>query len=393
MPNILETPSPWNRYRRYAFPVLWVLLAVGLVLVSDVLSPFIGAVLFAYLLAPLVRRITALRIGRFHIPRWMAVLLIYIVLTLTITVYGVLAVPRLTAEFRNLVRESEDFIVSLTPERIKQLTLDAKHFLDEYDIPIKIVSPAIPIESDEARPGFVINLEDTIRENVTKVADTLRENFLHYLKLGPAFAANAFRKVFMAFLILMVTAFLLVDPDRPLRFLRRILPVQFHSGFDELLKEIDARLAGVVRGQVLICLINGLLTFIGLYFVFGVKFAFMLSTLAAVLSLVPIFGSILSSLPIVAVALTDGLSTGAGTLLWIIGIHLLEANLLNPKIMGETSRIHPALIVLVLLAGEHFYGVVGALFSVPILSVLLACYGMLQHKASQWNDDYYQASK
>jgi predicted PurR-regulated permease PerM len=390
MPDRLETPSPWNRYRKYAFPVLWLLLVAGLVLVSDVLAPFIGAVLLAYLLAPLVRRITAVRIGRFHMPRWMAVLLIYTVLILTVTVYGVLAVPRLAAEFRNLVRESEDFIVSLTPERITQLTIDAKQFLEEHDIPIKIVSPAIPRENDVEKPGLVINLEETIRENANKIADTLRENFLHYLKLGPAFAANAFRKVFMVFLILMVTAFLLVDPDRPLHFLRHILPVQFHSGFDELLKEIDTRLAGVVRGQVLICLINGLLTFIGLYFVFGVKFAFMLSTLAAFLSLVPIFGSILSSLPIVAVALTEGFSTGLGALLWIIGIHLLEANLLNPKIMGDAARIHPALIVLVLLAGEHFYGVLGALFAVPILSVLLACYSVLQHKASQWNDEYYQ---
>jgi predicted PurR-regulated permease PerM len=191
----------------------------------------------------------------------------------------------------------------------------------------------------------------------------------------------------------MVAAFLLVDPDRPFRFFRRLLPIQFHSGFNQLLEEIDSRLAGVVRGQVLICLINGLLTFIGLYFVFNVKFAFMLSTLAAVMSLVPIFGSILSSLPIVAVALTGGLSTGVGTLLWIIGVHLLEASVLNPKIMGTQARIHPALVVLVLLVGEHFYGVVGALFAVPILSVLLACYGMLQHKANQWNDEYYQAPK
>ena len=390
---MLETPSPWNRYRRYAFPVLWLVLIAGLALVSEVLAPFIGAVLLAYLLAPLVRRLTALRIKRFHMPRWVAVLTIYIVLILTMTIYGALAVPRLAAEFRNLIRESEDFIVSLTPERINQLTLDAKQFLDERDIPIKIVSPAIPRDNDADKPGFVINLEDTIRENANKIADTLRENFLHYLKLGPAFVANAFRKVFMVFLILMVTAFLLVDTDRPLHFFRRILPVQFHSGFNELLKEIDSRLAGVVRGQVLICLINGLLTFIGLYFIFGVKFAFMLSTLAAVLSLVPIFGSILSSLPIVAVALTEGLSTGVGALLWIIGIHLIEANILNPKIMGESARIHPALVVLVLLAGEHFYGVLGALFAVPMLSVLLACYGLLQHKASQWNDEYYQTSK
>ena len=132
--------------------------------------------------------------------------------------------------------------------------------------------------------------------------------------------------------------------------------------------EIDIGLAGVVRGQVLICLVNGVLTFIGLI-ILGVKFPVMLSTLAAVMSLIPIFGSILSSIPIVFVALTTGFMTGVGALLWIIGIHLVEANLLNPKIMGESAKIHPALVVFVLVAGEHFYGIVGALFAVPITSV------------------------
>jgi predicted PurR-regulated permease PerM len=56
-------------------------------------------------------------------------------------------------------------------------------------------------------------------------------------------------------------------------------------------------------------------------------------------------------------------------LLWIIGIHQIEANLLNPKIIGVAAKIHPVLVVLALIIGEHFFGLWGALLGVPALSI------------------------
>ena len=55
---------------------------------------------------------------------------------------------------------------------------------------------------------------------------------------------------------------------------------------------------------------------------------------------------------------------------WIIVIHLVEANFLNPKIMGDAAKIHPVLVVFALIAGEHSYGLVGALFAVPVASII-----------------------
>ena len=99
------------------------------------------------------------------------------------------------------------------------------------------------------------------------------------------------------------------------------------------------------------------------------KYPLLLAGIAATMSLIPIFGSILSSVPIVAIALissgTFDLRQGVFVLAWIIGIHLVEANLLNPKIMGDAAKIHPVLVVFALIAGEHSYGLVGALFAVP----------------------------
>jgi predicted PurR-regulated permease PerM len=102
---------------------------------------------------------------------------------------------------------------------------------------------------------------------------------------------------------------------------------------------------------------------------FGLKYWPILSIVAAVMSIVPIFGSILSSIPAVLIGLTQDFWTALWVLLWIIGIHQVEANLLNPKIIGVAAKIHPVLVVFALIVGEHFFGLWGALLAVPALSI------------------------
>jgi predicted PurR-regulated permease PerM len=135
-----------------------------------------------------------------------------------------------------------------------------------------------------------------------------------------------------------------------------------------LARRIDDGLSGVVRGQLVICGINGVLSAIGFAMV-GLKYWPVMALIAAVFSLVPIFGSIASSVPAVAVGLTQGLGTATFVLAWIVGIHQLEANLLNPKIMGDAAKIHPVLVIFSLLVGEHFFHLPGALLAVPTMSI------------------------
>lgn len=384
------SPAPWKDYRKYSFPLLWILIIGALFLLREILAPFIGALLIAYLLAPLVTQLNRLTIKErsFAVPRWVGVLLIYAVLGMAIWGYGMVAVPKIGAEFGKLAKEGEKLFMSLTPEKIEEYVEQARTWLEESGLPVHIVTPEMEESGGEPRAGFVLNLDEVIRQSVNDLTDTLRSNFFAFLTLGPRFAVKTFRFILMTFLVFMVAAFLMTNPQKPLRFMRSLFPKRLHEGYEEVAREIDIGLAGVVRGQVLICLVNGVLTFIGLI-ILGVKFPVMLSTLAAVMSLIPIFGSILSSIPIVIVALTTGFMTGLGALLWIIGIHLVEANLLNPKIMGESAKIHPALVVFVLVAGEHFYGIVGALFAVPITSVGLAFFKVLHRRAKLWNQEMY----
>ncbi|MEC7631080.1 MAG: AI-2E family transporter, partial [SAR324 cluster bacterium] len=113
----------------------------------------------------------------------------------------------------------------------------------------------------------------------------------------------------------------------------------------------------------------GILTMIGLILI-GVPFAFTLGLVAMVFSLIPIFGTILSTIPIMIMGFTVSFSTGILALAWILVIHFIEGNFLNPKIMGTAAHIHPALIVFALVTGEYIAGIAGALLAVPIFSIL-----------------------
>jgi predicted PurR-regulated permease PerM len=67
-------------------------------------------------------------------------------------------------------------------------------------------------------------------------------------------------------------------------------------------------------------------------------------------------------------------------LAWVVAIHQLEANFLNPKIMGDAARVHPVLVVFALLAGEHLAGIVGALLAVPTLSITQTLFFQLRER-------------
>jgi len=205
---------------------------------------------------------------------------------------------------------------------------------------------------------------------IARGSEEIVRNIEQLLGFALAVARWVVMAVYETFLIMMLTAFLVIDREPILRFLKSV-PTEHHRGtWKRLLVYIDRGLAGVIRGQLLVCLVNGILTWVGLQFL-GVSYPLLLGLVAGILSLIPIFGTILSTIPIVLIAWgTSGPQLAFFSLLWILAIHFIEANFLNPKIMGTASKIHPVVIIFALLAGEHTYGIVGALLAVPAASIL-----------------------
>ncbi len=217
------------------------------------------------------------------------------------------------------------------------------------------------------------DLNKAIAGSVKRTLEYARSNALELAKLGRDILAGISRVIFVFGITLMLAAYLILTRERVVDFFRSLVRPASRRSFDALFARMDRGLSGVVRGQLIICLVNGVLSAIG-FAIVGLKYWPVMALVATVFSLVPIFGSIASSVPAVALGLTQGPGTALFVLLWIIGIHQVEANFLNPKIMGDAAKIHPVLVIFSLLVGEHFFHTPGALLAVPCMSIALSLF-------------------
>lgn len=408
---------------------LWGFLAfcvLVLVLARSVILPFVFALIIAYVLAPVVRRMSYRGDGTKRMPVGLSIIICYIVLISALATFLVILMPRISNDAARIGREAprlyqrlndvwapkvgrwlEKRFPSLAPVEAE---LDKAPVVDDVPLPPRTSFVLTPLPDGRyavqltpagidvsRRPGggYALIPNEAPPENL-RVEDKLRawaKNALASLQnqLGDLFRFSReliisfVRSVFTFFLMLMVAAFILLDLEKLHGFARNLFPAQNRDDYDVIVAGIDRGLSGVIRGQLLICLVNGILTYIGLL-IFGVKYALILAVVAATLSLIPIFGSILSTIPIVLAALVSGeegidLVRGFLVVGWVVGIHLLEANLLNPKIIGTAAKIHPVLVIFSLFAGEHSYGLVGALLAVPVASIIQVLFLFFRRKA------------
>jgi len=398
--------GPGSLRRRAIFFSLCAVTCLAVVLAFHaVLVPFVLAVLLAYLLAPVVARLERVQVRGRPLPRWIAVVLVYAAMLGVLAGVTAVAVPRLSAELTRLASEAphlaerargellpriESMLRSATasylPERaesahrgaagavsIRVVPVDGggyEVFLPERGIDVSPIGDGTwrvqPAESVRAAEGDVTAQLEAMLEK------TLSEGGAHaatLLATAQSLIRGVFRGIFVASMTLMISAYLLVTSDAILGFFRGLVRVEHRGHFDDLLRRIDRGLGGVVRGQLMICVVNGVLSGIG-FWMAGLAYWPVLALIATVLSIIPIFGAFLSSVPAIAMALQQGVGVAAFVLAWIVGIHQVEANLLNPKIMGDAAKLHPVLVIFALLAGEHAFGFMGALLAVPVLSIV-----------------------
>lgn len=364
-----------------------------LVSVREVLLPFVLALIIAYVLAPLVERVERLRT-----PRAAAILIVYTV-TLGSIYYSIAAIaPRIYLETATFARDAPSLAEKFSGQYGPQLEQWVEGMRGRFRPKTNVVEdPAAlsilnkPDGSVELRVGSGVEVvqqgpghwrvgpglhraekfkvSDLSARGINEAVSYVQRNALDLLAIGKTIVSTIARGIFLLFMTLMVAGYIMGTRESIIGFFRSLFPARSRISFDRLLWRVDRGLSGVVRGQLLICAVNGVLSALG-YWMFDLKYWPILAILSGVMSIIPIFGSIMSSVPVVLIGLTQDFWTALWVLLWIIGIHQVEANLLNPKIIGVAAKIHPVLVVLALLIGEHFFGLWGALLAVPVLSML-----------------------
>ncbi|HEX9049472.1 MAG TPA: AI-2E family transporter [Anaeromyxobacter sp.] len=371
----------WRRPRAQllALTVLLWAIVLGILLgARDVLLPFILAALAAYVIDPLIARLALLHVRGRRVPRAVAVIAVYVVLGVGVYLFAVSVVPQIYREVIRGLVELRDFLAGIGPEKVAAWSRTIDEFMLRYGIPVDVVPGA---ERGGAR--LHVDLAAELAAALRDLSNQARAQIGDVVALSRALLGGTFKALFFVVLLFMLTAFMSMDGPRMVRFVESLVPVAWRGDLRRLLNGIDTGLSGVVRGQLTIMVVNGTLTFVGLL-VLRLPFAFALSALATLLYVVPFFGTIISSVPIVLLALTaGGVGKGLLALGWILVIHALESYVLNPKIMGDATRIHPVLIVFALVIGERTAGIVGALLAVPVASVFVATFRFLHRKLAE----------
>lgn len=333
----------------------WLLIGFGAVvllflyLVHEVLLPFVLSGVFVYLLAPAVDYLSSKSIGKLKFSRGVSVVLVFVGFISGLSLLALVVLPPVYQEVLKIVNETpahiEQFRLVTLPnwtQRLEALTL-------RYNLDINVDS-------------FIQETLDNLYLSVRSQVDALPENMRKVFEL-------LFSTLSSFLVIFIVTIFVLLDLPRIKATLLEMVPLHHRDSAISLMGAIDRDLSGTIRGQLLICVINGAITTLALLLL-NVKFAITIGFIAGVFSIIPVFGAVISTIPAVLIALTQSLWTAFAVVGVIILIHLIEANMLNPKILGHTVELHPAIIIFAIIVGEHFFGVMGLLFGVPVAAIV-----------------------
>ncbi len=232
---------------------------------------------------------------------------------------------------------------------------------------LKIVNIPIPVLQDQ-----INNLNFTVSE-LSDLAQRVGTSFNFILSVVTA----TFSSVFTFFTVLVISFYLLLDRPRLYKKLSWFTHKEEHLALArEFIDELETQLGGWVRGQLVLMILIGLVTYAGLLAI-RVPYALPLAILAGMLEVLPNLGPTLASVPAIALAFfTLGPVGGAITLAFYVVVQQLENNLIVPKIMKDNADVNPLIAILVILVGLKLYGVMGALLAVPTYILIRLVYSL-----------------
>jgi predicted PurR-regulated permease PerM len=333
--------------------LIWLAFLGTLVLLRHLFPVIFLTFVLAYITNTLVKAMTR-RFPR----RRLNVVIVFLLLLLLLTGVGLLVVPKMFNEARQLavfqIRDAAQPAVNGDTAIDRQ----ARRYVDI--VLIRLMGPET-FRSYAQSPGYaglLQRVEDAIRGFLPKVTAGVRE------------FVNASVSIFVQFLLSIVLSFLILwDLPSLERGVRSLATGRTEEVYAEIAPSITAfgvMLGRAFEAQTLIAVVNALLTSIG-FLILGIPSIALLATIVFFCSYVPVVGVMLSTLPAALFAFKTG---GITLVLWLIVmvllVHAVEAYLLNPIIYGRHMKMHPVAILVILMVGEHLFGIWGLLLGVPM---------------------------
>ncbi len=320
---------------------IWMVVLTGILLWAAYLVR--GVLLLIYIsgvlaigFSPIVRLIQKqkmLPVGTRRFPRWLAILVLYIVMIGALTGIGFLIFPPLVEQARQLwsaapgmVERGEAFLMSKGLLRA-------------------------PIEWRDL-------VEHTPVTGGTEA-------------FGTVFGAivGVLGGLFGLLTILILTFYLLVESEALHATFLRLFPRRNRDRVSDASREITVKVSAWLGGQLLLSTIIGITSAIGLWLL-GIPYFYVLALISGVGELIPVVGPILAAVPAIAVASTVSLQKVVLVIVFFVVQQQFENHVLVPKVMERQVGISPVTVILALLVGGKLLGILGAILAVPTAAIL-----------------------
>jgi predicted PurR-regulated permease PerM len=303
-----------------------------LYLVRDALLLIYIATLVATGLAPQVAKIERRPIAGRQLPRWLSILIIYLMFLGVLVGISVLIVPPLIEQARGLWNE--------LPEMSRQG--------QQWLIDRGLLSRELTFrEAVEQAPGTGSDAVNTV--------------------VGAVW--SLFGGIFGLITIIILAFYFLLDADRMVAAFLRLFRRPDRPRAEDACVRVTTKLSAWLGGQLLLAAIIGGTAAIGLG-VMGVPYFYVLALIAGLGEMIPIVGPILAAIPAVAVALTVSPALALGVAIFFLVQQQIENHVLVPKIMERQVGVSAVVVIIALLIGGSLLGIVGAILAVPTAAVL-----------------------
>lgn len=297
-----------------------------LYIIRDILTVLFIAIVFAALMDPF-----ADWFSKRHIPRGLAVLIVYIVFFGSFALGVILIIPAIVTESRELGSRLGDLLTWAGEGFAKLQMVPTNGVLENF-------------QNLFSTPGNVVNAWSGIFNTVT----------------------GFFGGIVSFFMILVLSFYLVVEEDALRKTVKLLLPFKYHTEIAAVTNKVQKKVGDWLKGVIFLGFIIGVVTYVALI-IAGMPYALVLAVLAGITELIPYVGPVFAAIPAVFLGVSESFTMGLVVLAIYVGIQQLENLFLVPKVMQRAVGLNPVVSIVALIAGFKVGGVLGALIALPIV--------------------------
>lgn len=316
-----------------------------------VLPPLIMTLVLYFVLKPVVKFLVGLGLSKV-----LSIIITICTLTAAFILSTALALPLLIQQFERLIENFPNYLIEA--ERVIETFIQNTRYEQAYHEGLEVLA----------------NWINQVSNNVGV--------YLGNIIFGASQVFSTITHVLLLLLTVPIITFFLLKNDRQfLEYSLGIFPPRLRHEVKEIIRTMENQVGAYLKGQLVVCVIIGTLTFIG-FLIIDMPFSGSLAFLVGATAIVPYIGPVVAFFPCAIIAImTSPTMFIQLCIVWIV-VQLLNGELIEPQVMGKHMVIHPVTIIFVLWIMGELFGMFGLIFGIPLYAIVkvLVVFGFRKFK-------------